>query len=154
MNEQAVDAKVAALVTKVGVESKDDVLITGWLVKTMIAGADFPGFVSAEILPPESSQAPEWMLVQRFRKDVQVDAWKKSPAQSGLMTELKTAYSENALRVSQEEHADYGTRGSVTTAIVTHVNPHMDAAYRKWEGQVQTAQAKFPGYRGSYFQPP
>ena len=34
------------------------------------------------------------------------------------------------------------------------VKPGKESAYRQWETQIQQAQSKFPGYRGSYVQPP
>src|ERR1700678_1990618 len=98
MSEQAVDAKIAALITKVRIENTANASISGWLVNSMLAGSDFPGFVSAEILPPENLQNPEWVLVQRFRSDSQIGAWRKSPAQAGLLAELEAAYSKNGLR--------------------------------------------------------
>ena len=38
--------------------------------------------------------------------------------------------------------------------IITQVKAGKEAAYREWETRIQQAQSKFPGYRGSYVQPP
>ena len=44
--------------------------------------------------------------------------------------------------------------GGVVEVIITQVKPGKEAAYREWETKIQQAQSKFPGYRGSYVQPP
>ncbi len=40
------------------------------------------------------------------------------------------------------------------TAIATDVNQAWKIATSEWEAKIQDAQAKLPGYRGSYLQPP
>jgi uncharacterized protein len=44
--------------------------------------------------------------------------------------------------------------GGVVEVIVTKVKAGKEAAYREWETKIQQAQSKFPGYCGSYVQPP
>jgi hypothetical protein len=44
--------------------------------------------------------------------------------------------------------------GGVVEVIVTKVKAGKEGAYREWETKIQQAQSKFPGYCGSYVQPP
>jgi hypothetical protein len=154
MSEVSVDTRGTALVTKIGVDKEDNTAVASWLVKAMLLGAEFPGFISSEIMPPETEENWEWTLVQRFREGAQIEALKKSEALTKFLAELQAAFAEKGMHISQEQKAQHGSRGAVTTAIATEVKPGMEASYREWESRVQLAQAKFAGYQGSYFQPP
>ncbi|MBX9690153.1 MAG: hypothetical protein K2X27_25805 [Candidatus Obscuribacterales bacterium] len=123
-------------------------------MKMMIAGMDFSGFLSAELIPPEQGGHTEWKLLQRFRLPEHLSAWRESERRLSLLKEIsaETAGAENALLLHEE--TSKGEQGSVATAIVTRVKAGMEASYRNWEAKVQLAQAKIPGYRGSYLQPP
>jgi heme-degrading monooxygenase HmoA len=52
------------------------------------------------------------------------------------------------------EIKETGPDGGVVEVIVTKVKPGKEEAYRQWETKIQQAQSKFPGYQGSYVQPP
>jgi antibiotic biosynthesis monooxygenase (ABM) superfamily enzyme len=52
------------------------------------------------------------------------------------------------------EIKETGPDGGVVEVIVTKVKPGKEEAYRLWETKIQQAQSKFPGYQGSYVQPP
>ena len=43
---------------------------------------------------------------------------------------------------------------TVTQVILSQVKPGMEDAYREWCARIQEAQARYPGYRGMYLQPP
>jgi uncharacterized protein len=43
---------------------------------------------------------------------------------------------------------------NVTEVIFSKIKPGMDSIYREWAVRIQAAQAKYPGYRGMYLQPP
>ncbi|MEO7276876.1 MAG: antibiotic biosynthesis monooxygenase [Sphingomicrobium sp.] len=47
-----------------------------------------------------------------------------------------------------------GGKDAVVEVIVTRVKPGKEDAYRDWEARVQKAQAKYPGFLGSFVQPP
>ncbi len=46
------------------------------------------------------------------------------------------------------------TTNEVTEVITTDVKPGMEEQYREWASRIQQAQTAFPGYRGSFVQPP
>ena len=43
---------------------------------------------------------------------------------------------------------------AVTEVILSKIKPGMDEAYRAWAVRIQAAQARYPGYCGTYLQPP
>ena len=49
---------------------------------------------------------------------------------------------------------DYSVKHGVTMVMVTEIKPGKEAAYRAWADRIQKLQAKFPGYVGSFVQPP
>ena len=49
---------------------------------------------------------------------------------------------------------DYSVRHGVTMVMVTDIKPGKEAAYRAWADRIQKLQATFPGYVGSFVQPP
>jgi len=144
--------EIAALVTWLeAISSADTASLAVGLVKLMISGARFPGFRNGEILPP-SPETRGWTLVQRFMNLDQANAFKNSNARRKLLAEISSI--KGGVRVSEEATIDHSIPSTVGTAIVTDVKPGMEEEYFAWEVEIQTAQAKFPGYRGNYFQPP
>ncbi len=125
---------------------------TPYLVKLMVAGAKFSGFWSAEILPPAVDESNEWSLVQRFKGLEEASAWHTSEARRTVISEIISSANGNDLAVTDELRKD--AKSDVATAIVTDVKPGMEEAYFAWEIKIQSAQASFPGYCGSYMQPP
>jgi antibiotic biosynthesis monooxygenase (ABM) superfamily enzyme len=49
---------------------------------------------------------------------------------------------------------DYSVKHGVTMVIVTEIKPGREAEYRAWSERIQKVQAKFPGYIGTFVQPP
>ena len=121
-NQSGVDARGASLVTKISLD-KNASGLTGWLVKGMLVGSDFPGFVSAEILPPDNEQTTQWTIVQRFRDKSQLQALKDSPQQKTFLNDLHAAFINNVVLITHDEQSRLGAAATVTAAIVTHVKP-------------------------------
>lgn len=152
MTESAHGSSVAALITKVEpAEDLDKGELTGWLVKLMMLGAKSTGFWSSEIMPPDGHRL-QWYLVQRFRSAIDAQAWRDSEARRRLVDEFSTRTKHSV----SDELSNNGSAevGNVATAVVTEVKPGMSEDYFAWECKIQTAQAKFPGYGGTYLQPP
>ena len=155
MTETAKDAGVVALITRFDDKGNTDTAsVANWLVKMMMQGAKFPGFWSGEIIPPEDLAHHEWKLVQRFSTAEQAKSWQQADVRKGLLSEIPAFGNGGSSSVSDDiAHYD-STFGNVATAIVTEVKPGMEDHYFAWEEKIQSAQARFPGYRGSYLQPP
>src|SRR5262249_22955773 len=43
---------------------------------------------------------------------------------------------------------------TVTQVIFSQIKPGMEDRYREWAARMQQAQSRYPGYRGTYLQPP
>jgi antibiotic biosynthesis monooxygenase (ABM) superfamily enzyme len=126
--------------------------ITEGITRVMMAGAKFPGFYSAEIIPPSITRS-EWTLVERFVSYDEANSWMHSNTRKELIEALRNVVPGRILS-SEEILDDKGSAGLAATAIVTYVKPGMEADYWNWESRIQAAQARFPGYRGTYIQPP
>ncbi len=154
MPEKAVK-KIVSLVCKIepGQTVNHDQLIAS-IIKLMTAGGKEPGFWCGEIIPPSEADN-EWTLLQRFAGSEHALSWKDSDERRELLEELSAGGSANEIRVSEYlSESDSNSHGTVATAIVTTVKPGMEKDYYLWESKIQKAQAKHPGYRGVYWQPP
>jgi antibiotic biosynthesis monooxygenase (ABM) superfamily enzyme len=145
---------IVALVTKIeNANGTNIVNITNGLVQVMMEGAKFPGFWSGEIIPPEDTTHHVWKLVQRFKSADQARAWQAAPSRVKLVQSITSADNSSSVEAS-DEIAEHLPDADVATAIATEVKPEMQDVYFAWEAKIQSAQARFPGYRGSYLQPP
>jgi antibiotic biosynthesis monooxygenase (ABM) superfamily enzyme len=140
--------------TKLSVKSGDAGEHVDWLARLMMAGAGTGAVLSAEIIPPSSSDDNVWTLVQRFHEHDLIAEWQANPERLKLLQELAPKIEANEIAITEVESSTYGTVGSVAVAIVTHVKAGLESTYREFETQFQSAQAKQRGYRGVYLQPP
>ena len=49
---------------------------------------------------------------------------------------------------------DYSVKHGITMVMVTDIKPGREADYRAWADRIQKVQATYPGYIGSFVQPP
>lgn len=124
-----------------------------WQAKLNAAIANFPGFVSLEILSPQAPHYPEWMIVQRFADAASLRAWNASKDKK-LLTDLLMEIVHDKKDIQEVSSTIDTIQGGVTEVFVTEVNPHQDKAYREWIAKIHHAEAKFPGFRGVYVQSP
>ncbi len=72
-----------------------------------------------------------------------------------MVQEGATLFEGGAITEQVQTHE--GTEGSatnVTEVIFSKIKPGMEDRYREWAVRIQAAQAKYPGYRGMFLQPP
>ncbi len=133
----------------INVKVKPDALqpFAAWREKMDKAVASFPGFVSMEIFPPQSGKN-DWIVIQRFLSESDLDAWQKSEVRRRLLEEVKP------LLLEEVKVVDSSDKQNVTEVFVTKVSPHMHEAYRAWAAKVQQIESTFPGYQGVYVQAP
>lgn len=143
-----------ALVTKLEVNSSDAGKYLDWLVRLMMESVGSPGALSAEIFPPFSNGATGWVLAQRFSTSEQIEEWLKSDGHRKLMDELTPDLESKKVAVSESIDSTHATVGNVSVAVVTRVKEGQEKSYFAYERQYQSAQARAPGYRGAYVQPP
>ena len=88
----------------------------------------------------------------RFADSARLEAWRKSETWHRLLEDAAPLLAEKSSIEVEVKEAEGGS--GVVEVIITQVKPGKEAAYREWETRIQQAQSKFPGYRGSYVQPP
>lgn len=145
---------IASLITKARIENTESTeVVNRQLVRLMVLSMESDGLISSEIIPPSTNNGEntDWTLVQRFRAEDKLAAWKSDPKREKLLEEMANSI---GIEVSVSEILGTDKKGSVATAVITQVKPEMVESYRDWEYRIQSTQATFPGYRGSYMQPP
>lgn len=153
MTEEARTQQVLGLTTKLRIAGAVDTApVVDALTRIMMEGARQAGFWSAEIIPPSNAH-PEWTLVERFRSSPLAMQWMESQTRKSMFESLR-ALVPGRILTTDELGADKEGLGTVATAVVTYVKPGMEEMYWQWEERIQSAQARFPGYRGTYIEPP
>jgi len=146
---------VATAVTAVQVRRGEEGAFAGWLTQLNKAIANFPGYVSAVVVPPAPPAQQDWVMVQRFRTLQQLRAWLDSDARRSLLAESASLLvDEGTTNVIEGASAELSPHEMVTEIITVSVKPGMEEAYRAWVDRVRQMEATFPGYRGLQLQPP
>jgi uncharacterized protein len=146
------DSNVAALVTTIQVSAGSEIPFAAWHAQMSTAPGNFPGFISTEIKAPAAQGDTQWSVVQHFRTGKELRAWQCSETHRRLLDEIRAIVGGDALR--EVENAEFNSDSTVTEVIATLVKPGLENAYREWAARIHAAEAQFPGYRGSFLQPP
>ena len=146
--------KISALISKVNIDSSESGFVSDCLVEMMVLGADFPGFLSADMIPPSSENKNQWTLIQRFRDSSQLTNWRQSDDRNKLLAKVTSQSTNNNLQFSEEELLQHDQKGSASIAIVDEINPDLKESYKAWEIKIKSWQAKLPGYKGTFLQGP
>lgn len=126
-----------------------------WQLEYHKAIASFPGFSSSDVIPPPNDASNDWTIVLNFASNRDLTDWNDSLQSKKLAVVAQRFLNGTDLVQSVSEVAATEAQGSsVTEAIFSSVKPGMEEAYRDWTFKIQAAQAKYPGYRGTYLQPP
>jgi hypothetical protein len=150
MDSSSSSPNAAILQAKFHLRSGFENEFAAWQAEVLTRAAGFTGFLNSEITP--SRDASSWAVMLRFANTGHLDAWRESETWRHLLEEVQSLIAEKSsieIEVKETE-----PDGGVIEVIVTKVKPGKEAAYREWETKTQQAQSKFPGYCGSYVQPP
>ncbi len=150
MDNSSSSQSAAILVAKFQLRANAENEFAAWQAQALTRAAGFHGFVNSEITP--SGDALSWTVLLRFGNSERLDAWRKSDTWRRLLEDAQRLIAEKSS--IEIEVKETGPDRGVVEVIVTKVKPGKEAAYREWETKVQQAQSKFPGYQGSYVQPP
>ncbi|MEO7865541.1 MAG: antibiotic biosynthesis monooxygenase [Sphingomicrobium sp.] len=151
MTDSPPKSNAAILLAKFHLRPGTDEEFTAWQTRALSRAAGADGFVSSEVTPA-SALSPAWAVKLRFRDTPMLDSWRQSPDWQSLLDETQGLLAPKS--AIETEVTETGPDGGVVEVIVTRVKPGKEAAYRDWETRIQQAQSKFPGYLGSYVQPP
>lgn len=151
MTSQSTAPGICALATDFAVPPTTDAgAFTDKLTQLLLTSARCPGFWSGEILPPRQPGAiAPWRLVARFSSESDATEWQFSEARRQLLSDMTVN-----LDVKTTEEVSGSHDSDVATAIVTEIRPGKEAEFFAWQTKIQAAQARRPGYRGVYLQPP
>ncbi len=146
----------AALIATARVRLGKEEAFSAWQAKHDIVIAAFPGYVSSDMVPPASGKAGDpWTIILNFETEAELGNWQQSPERGAILGELVPLLEGGnfgeTVKVGESAAAP---NAEVTEVIFSKVMPGKADRYREWAGRIQAAQAKYPGYRGMYLQPP
>ena len=112
-----------------------------------------PGSESFELLPPTPDQ-DETAAVARFATVDAARVWRHSEDQT-LIDEAKPLVEGGLLmQLTGRAAIEYYIQHSATEVIITKIKAGSEDDYRKFAARIQKVQETFPGYIGSFVQPP
>ncbi|MDX2227026.1 MAG: antibiotic biosynthesis monooxygenase [Verrucomicrobiae bacterium] len=145
----------AVLIATARIRSGCDPAFEAWKIRHDMVVGKFPGFVSSDILPPTRPESRQWTILLNFRTAADVGLWQQSTERAALLAEGAPLFEDGTL----EEVVRAGDPGekpghNVTEVVFSKIRPGREDAYRQWSARIQAAQARYPGYRGMFLQPP
>ena len=125
-----------------------------WQSMTSNAAAEFPGFITQSVLPPNPPLQVDWVIQQRFANVEAASAWLRSERRARLLdTAQPMLAGHDDVHLVRDSTA--GVRPAPVSAVISsRVRPGQERAFRAWEQRIATAQAKSPGFQGYRFEPP
>jgi antibiotic biosynthesis monooxygenase (ABM) superfamily enzyme len=126
-----------------------------WQISHDVIIANFPGYISTIIMPPGKAGGNQWTMTVSFHTDEQLINWQNSRELAGLVeSSIPFLEKSNLNKLIEANHVEKIASPYVTEVLFTTIKSGMHEKYREWALRIQYAQAKFPGYLGSYLQPP
>jgi antibiotic biosynthesis monooxygenase (ABM) superfamily enzyme len=125
-----------------------------WQSTISAAVAEFPGFITQSVLPPNPPLQVDWVIQQRFANVDAASAWLRSKQRTRLVDAAQPMLAgHDDVHLVRDSTA--GVRPAPVSAVISsRVRPGQEAAFRAWEQRIATAQAKSPGFQGYRFEPP
>jgi hypothetical protein len=125
-----------------------------WCGRWQAAMLESPGSESFELLPPTPDQ-DETAAVARFSTVDASRVWRHSEENQALIDEAKPLVEGGLLmQLTGKAAIEYYVQHSATEVIITQIKPGSEEKYRAFAVRIQKAQERFPGYVGSFVQPP
>lgn len=113
-----------------------------------------PGAQSFEEIPQTPDQ-DETVGVARFATVDALRVWRHSDKNRALIDEVREhVHGGVVMQLTGKAAVEYYLQQSATEVIITHIKPGKEAEYRDFADKIQRAQQTFPGYIGSFVQPP
>ncbi len=122
-----------------------------WQTEVLASG----GVVSVEFWPPAPPDQLEAVAVTRFASLDALQAWRRGTSDRELVEAAKPlAEGGMVMQLVGQAAVEYSVKHGVTMVMVTDIKPGREAEYRAWADRIQKIQATYPGYIGSFVQPP
>jgi uncharacterized protein len=125
-----------------------------WQSTISAAAAEFPGFITQSVLPPNPPLQVDWVIQQRFANVEAGSAWLRSERRTRLVDAGQPMLAGHD-DVHLVRDITAGVRPAPVSAVISsRVRPGQEAAFRAWEQRIAIAQAKSAGFQGYRFEPP
>ena len=125
-----------------------------WQSEISAAAAEFPGFITQSVLPPNPPLQVAWVIQQRFASVEDASAWLRSARRAQLLDDAQPMLAgPDDVHLVRDSVAGNPT-APVSAVISSRVRPGQEGAFRAWEQRIATAQAQSPGFQGYRFEPP
>jgi hypothetical protein len=149
--DAAQSLSATAVTTRVILANAGDPAAIDLLTRLAMDSAQFEGLLNAEISPSADLAKGEWTVTQRFHSEKHAENWRTSTSRLDLISQLSGFLSQagHCQETSQDE-----CLATVAACITSAIKPGMEKRYRDWLSEIQTTQAQFPGYQGTYLQMP
>jgi antibiotic biosynthesis monooxygenase (ABM) superfamily enzyme len=127
-----------------------------WQARHSAVISKFPGFISTDMIPPPAGQPEaQWTILVTFESGDALSAWQRSPERGAILGEVVPLLAGGDFGETVSSDGTGAVPGAdVTEVIFSKVKRGMGDRFREWAERIQTAQARYPGYRGMYLQPP
>ncbi|MGW9263011.1 antibiotic biosynthesis monooxygenase [Gordonia terrae] len=118
-----------------------------WFGKIETAAARFPGFVGSKLRAPDPSQ-PDWTAIYGFDSVGHLQDWLNSATRLDLVDEGKPLFDGPA--TAQVLAPGTAEPETLVTVVVSHrVAESKVDDFLAWQQQVDAAEHRFPGFRGT-----
>ena len=125
-----------------------------WQVRWQTAVLESPDAMSVEFWPPAPPDQLEAVAVTRFASLDALQTWRRGRESELVEAAKPLAEGGMVMQLVGQAAVEYSVKHGVTMVMVTDIKPGKEAAYRSWTDRIQKLQATFPGYVGSFAQPP
>jgi len=145
----------AHLIATAKVRPGVDKEFTAWKARHDLVLGKFPGYIGGDITPPAQPGSNEWTIILNFRSKEELTAWQVSPERAAIVAEGLPLFEGGNLGEAVHVQGGGGERpeADVTEVIFSKVKAGKEDQYREWAARMQSAQAKYPGYKGTFLQP-
>ncbi|MGP8099920.1 MAG: hypothetical protein ACLQHL_03995 [Candidatus Cybelea sp.] len=126
-----------------------------WHVRWQTAVLAAPGALSFEYRPPAPPDQEEAIALASFDSMDSLRRWRHGDESRFLITQAVPLVEGGiVMQLAGQAAAGYIPQHSATELIITQIKPGKEEAYRAFAERIQKAQEAFPGYVGSFVQPP
>lgn len=115
-----------------------------WQESVYKAMAEFPGYIGAELLRPESGGDGAWSTIYRFASVDRLKTWVDSAELQRLQEQAADLFAEPPTRqILLDEH-----RQETVTIVISHrVRPGDEEEFKAFQERITTVARGFPGFR-------
>lgn len=143
----------ALLVTvKVLPEARDR--FSAWKARHDTVVGKFSGYLGGDTIPPSQPGGNDWKILLNFASKEDLAGWRSSRERSAVLADGAPLFVGGSVEEIEQDGETAQHQGSVTEVIFSKIKSGMEDQYREWSARMQAEQAKYPGYRGMFLQPP